>query len=206
MTRGCPWSYKLRLVGLYVLAFGVFYLYPNLFPLFEPVYLPLLAIDVNIPLVPWTFLIYVSDYVLILLVVILLKEREQFVSFARMAFGVLVGCGLFFLFFPTVYPLPPYPDVDNLMVAAVMKFIQIVDQPRNCFPSMHVALTSVSSWAMRSFGRKVHLIFWIWTFMIYVSTLTTKQHYALDIVGGMGVMLIMILLEKRLFRSIPHGC
>jgi membrane-associated phospholipid phosphatase len=44
------------------------------------------------------------------------------------------------------------------------------------------------------------LLFWLWTLTIYVSTLTTKQHYFLDILGGLAVMLIIASLEWALFE------
>ena len=199
MTK-CSWTYKFTLLGGFTLGFFIFYLYPNVFPLFEPKYLPLLAIDRIAPFMPWTFLIYTSDYVLIFLVLILLDKREHVNSFARMAFGVLVCCGLFFLFLPTAYPRPLYPEVDNILVAGAMKFIAVADNPNNCFPSMHIALTGVSSWAIRFFSRRLHLGFWLWTLAIYISTLTTKQHYFLDILGGIVVMVAIASLEWRLFE------
>jgi membrane-associated phospholipid phosphatase len=200
MTK-CSWKYKLTLLGVFTIGFSIFYLYPNALPLSEPMYLPLLAIDRITPFVPWTFLIYTSDYVLIFLIFILLKEKESFNSFARMVFGVLICCGLFFLFLPTTYPRPRYPEVNNLLVAGAMKFIMAADNPTNCFPSVHVALTGVSTWAIRFVGRKTHLIFWMWTLAIYASTLSTKQHYFLDILGGIFVMVIIAFLEWVLFAK-----
>jgi membrane-associated phospholipid phosphatase len=204
MTR-CPWRYKLPLLGIFILAFGVFYLYPNAFPLFEPRYLPLLRIDRMTPFLPWTFLIYVSDYLLIFLPFLLIKEKEPFNAYVRMVFGAVVGCGLFFLFWPTAYPRPPYPKVDNLLIAGAMNFIAAADNSTNCFPSMHVALTGVSAWAMRIFGKKIHLVFWLWTLAIFVSTMTTKQHYFLDIVGGVVVMVLVAATEWSLFGKAKYN-
>jgi membrane-associated phospholipid phosphatase len=196
----CSWTYKFTLLGGFTLGFLVFYVYPNFFPLFNPRYLPLLLIDRITPFMPWTFLIYTSDYILIFLVLILLDNKEQVNAFARMAFGVLVCCGMFFLFLPTVYPRPLYPEVNNILVAGTMNFIALADNPNNCFPSMHIALTGVSIWAIRFFSRRLHLLFWPWALAIYVSTLTTKQHYFLDILGGIVVMVIIASLEWALFE------
>jgi membrane-associated phospholipid phosphatase len=185
------WKYKLSLIVIFLLAFGGLYMYPNAFPVFPLHYLPQLSLERAIPLLPWTFVIYTSDYVLILLVILVLQQKEQVESFARMAFGVLGCCGLFFWLLPTTYPRPVYPPVDNWLIATLMQFILTTDQPHNCFPSMHVALTGVSAWAMRPFGRTVHALFWLWTLAIIVSTLTTKQHYFLDILGGLAVMVMI---------------
>ena len=204
----CSWRYKFSLLGVFIIVFGIFYLYPNAFPLSTPKYLPLLAIDRMTPFLPWTFLVYTSDYFMIFLAFLLLKDKEAFDAFVWMAFGVLVGGGVFFLFLPTTYPRPPYPIVDNLLIAIPMKFIATADNPTNSFPSMHVALTGISSWAIRGFGRRTHLVFWIWALAIFISTMTTKQHYFLDILGGIAVMVAIAALEwplfgKKRFASLP---
>lgn len=197
----CSWKYKLTSLGLFTIGYGVFYLFPNLSPISAPRYLPLLAIDRMTPFLPWTFLFYTSDYLLIPLGLFVLNDRERFDAYLRMAFGVLICCGLFFLFFPTAYPRPPYPQVDNIVIAGMMKFVMAADSPGNCFPSMHVALTGVSVWALRSFGRRISMVLWIWTAAIYASTLTTKQHYFLDILGGIAVMVAIAVVEWVVFEK-----
>lgn len=194
----CTWKYKLILVALYAVAHGFFYVYPNLHPWFEPRQLPLLSLDRSIPFLPWTFWVYTSDYVLILSVVVLLREKAHFDAFARMAFGVIIGCGLFFLFYPTVYPRPSYPETGSSLLGAPMRFIQVVDTPGNCFPSMHVALTGISAWALRLRSRRLAWIYGLWTLAISLSTLTTKQHYLWDIAGG-GAIIWVIAVGERLY-------
>jgi membrane-associated phospholipid phosphatase len=201
----CSWKHKLILLGVYAVGYGVFYLYPNLHPLFEPRQLPLLAVDRWTPFLPWTFWVYTSEYMLILSVVVLLRAKAHFDSFARMAFGVLVGCGLFFLFYPTVYPRPVYPETGSQLFAAPMRFIQAVDPPGNCFPSMHVALTAISAWAIRQRSRGLAWVYGLWTVLICASTLTTKQHYAWDIGGGFAMMLIVITGEGLVPRKQSYG-
>ncbi len=192
----CSWSYKLVNVGLYSLMFSFLYFYPNIFLFDHARALPLLALDTQTPLVPWTFLIYVSYYVLIVLPVFLLNSREDFDAYIRMALGVLMVCAAFFVLFPTAYPRPPYPYVQNRLIAGIMHIILRIDSPGNCFPSMHVALSSVAVWALQSFRRKFRAALWLWLAAICLSTLTTKQHYLLDVVGGSGVAIIVIWLER----------
>lgn len=191
----CTWKYKLGLLGLYALAFLFFYLYPNFKPWFEPKQLPLLALDRWIPFLPWTFWIYTSDYLLIGSVVVLLREKAHFDAFAGMAFGVLVCCGCFFLLIPTTYPRPVYPESGSSLSAVPMRFIEAVDTPGNCFPSMHVALTGISAWAVRRRSQGLAVAYGIWTLAICLSTLTTKQHYVWDLLGGLLVIILAAGVE-----------
>ncbi|MCB0405439.1 MAG: phosphatase PAP2 family protein [Bdellovibrionales bacterium] len=186
--------YKLTVFLLYACCYAIFYLYPNLNPLWEPQFISMLAIDRNTPLIPWTFLIYTSDYLLIL-TVILWTSREEFNHFARMAFLVLFFCGAFFYLMPTTYPRPDYPTVSSALVNGAMWLVAAADSPANCFPSQHVALTSICAWSMRRRGPILHTFYWLWALAIFTSTLTTKQHYFYDILGGLVIAVCVSSLE-----------
>jgi len=198
-SKTCSLGYRLGILALFMSAYGLLYVIPNFFFNVPPQELPLLWIDRIVPLIPWTFLIYTSDYFVFLVVIFLLSEKEKFNSFTRMMFGVLLICGAFFYGFPTTYPRPEYPTETHWLLGAVMQFVALADSPRNCFPSMHVGLTAVATWSLRHLGFRTLSIFSLWSFAIFASTLTTKQHYFLDILGGLMVMTVIATLEKFLF-------
>lgn len=211
MTKA-SWRYKFTLLCLYMVAYGVFYLWPNFSPIFAPTQLPLLDIDRAMPFVPWTFLIYLSDYLLFTVAFVLLVEIEEWNAFVRVAFATLAVCGCFFLFYPTTYPRPNYPAVTNPIVAFAMNLIATADTPNNCFPSMHVAMTSVVAWSFRKRSRPLFAFLLLWSVAIFYSTLTTKQHYFMDIIGGLSVVAVLAVLDgycmargwsRRLARSMP---
>lgn len=195
MTR-LTLKYKFFLLVLYTLAYTFFYIYPNLWPLSEPRFLPMLPIDHYFTLQPWAFVVYISDYLLFTLAIIILDDPAEFNSYARMSFFGLFICGLFFLFFPTTYPRPVYPEVSNPISWAAMNLVGVADTPNNCFPSMHVTMTAVATYALRNRGMKIFLPYVIWAISIFVSTLLTKQHYFVDIVGGLAVTFITAVSEK----------
>jgi len=195
------WGYKLALFALFAAFYWVFYIYPNFHPKWPPQPLPLLWIDYAVPLIPWTFLIYISDYLLFASVLFLLTDLESFNSYARMVFATLMICGIFFIFLPTTYPRPPYPHSDSAIVSMVMNLISTADTPNNCFPSMHVAQTGIATWAVRRLGWKTFSSFGFWAVAIFISTLTTKQHYFVDILGGLSVMITVASLEWLIFEK-----
>jgi len=185
--------------ALFAPAFWLFYFLPNAYPLRDPAFLSLLGIDKQTPFVAWTFWIYTSDYLMGTIVVFLLKRRDHLDSYLHTCLGVVFLCGAVFFVFPTIYPRPEYPEINNLLLYFPMYFVGKVDQPTNCFPSMHVALTCVFAWGARHLGKRAHIFFWIWAVAIFISTLTTKQHYFVDILGGLVVAAIVIFLDPRLF-------
>ncbi|MSP18309.1 MAG: inositol phosphorylceramide synthase [Bdellovibrionales bacterium] len=191
-----PFKTKSKLLGLFIIAYGFFYIFPNLYARWDPALLPMTWLDNAIPLIPVTFLIYTSDYLLILFAIILIKNPDDFRSFSRMMFATLFTCGLFFIFFPTTYPRPSYPIVSNTFIKAAMEFIYVGDSPNNCLPSLHVALTSVATWSLRKRSKKLVGFLGLWTLAIIISTLTTKQHYFIDIIGGLLVLVAVAMGEK----------
>ncbi len=195
------WKYKLLLLTLFCALYYFFYIYPNLHPLTPPRLLPLSPIDRAAPFFPWTFWVYLSEYVLVAVAMTILKDWDEFNSWARMNFGALFICGAFFLFYPTTYPRPVYPDENNVLVAFAMNLVANVDTPNNCFPSLHVAITAISAWFFRLYGRKHFALFALWGLAILLSTLTTKQHYFIDVLGGLCVTGLVAYLEPLLFRK-----
>lgn len=174
---------KVKLFALFCVFYGIFYLIPNFLPVFEPRLLPLTDFERSLPLVPLSFLIYVSDYILLAVVVMGTKDRERWDPFVRQAFGLLMFCGLIFFFLPTTYPRPEYPDVGGLS-GLIMYLVRNGDTPNNCFPSMHVAITSLAMWTVREWPKRLRYACYVWGISIFVSTLLTKQHYLWDILGG----------------------
>lgn len=195
------WGYKSQLFSLYALAYVLLYVLPNMRPFFEPVYLSLWALDESVPLIPWTFVVYISDYILVMSVVFILKDRSDFNSLGRLVFTGFLICGLFFILYPTRYPRPVYPQVDNPLVAFAMGLISNLDKPNNCFPSNHVVMTGLAVWSLR---KRTRLFFWytLWATAIFLSTLTTKQHYFIDVLGGIGIVGLVAWLEYRVFSKV----
>ena len=199
--RNASWKYKLTLLGLFALAYCFLYVFPNIHAFDRSRQLPLLMIDRSVPFLPWTFVVYLSEYLLIITILFLINDFNRFTSFARLAFGALFIAGPIFILAPTSYPRPVYPVENNIMVKSAMNLVGIVDAPTNCFPSLHVAITSIAVYALRFLKPKVWFFFVLWGVAILVSTMTTKQHYFIDIAGGLLVTLIVVILEKWLFKN-----
>lgn len=193
--------YKLFLFSLFALAYCVLYIYPNFSPPSPPMMLPLFPIDNAIPFLPVTFYVYLSDYLLIFCGICWINKPAEFYAFARRAFGTLLVCGIFFLMAPTTYPRPPYPQNEPWLIDMVLKLMDVADRPTNCFPSMHVAMTATCTFSARYLGGWRYALLLIWSVAIFISTLTTKQHYALDIVGGLMVTFSVVLVDWAVFEK-----
>jgi membrane-associated phospholipid phosphatase len=92
-----------------------------------------------------------------------------------------------FLRFPSSYPRPDV-EVDDPRLARAWRSLRAIDLPGNTFPSVHaghaflLALMLAPDLPEEEAQARI-----LWATLISLSTLTTKQHYLVDIAGGIVV-------------------
>jgi membrane-associated phospholipid phosphatase len=75
----------------------------------------------------------------------------------------------------------------------LFSFLYLMDSDSNCCPSLHVSLSSLACYGLYNSVSRFRSIFVIWPILIWISTLTTKQHYLIDVLGGILVGAISLL-------------
>lgn len=160
----------------------------NHYHAFQPRLLPVLWIDGIIPFLPWTALIYLSDLPFFFTSYVLLgdaRRRSGYIKACATAVGV--GCVIFVLW-PTAYPRPAVLGLANSprIAERAYAWLTVADDPSNAFPSLHVACSCLSAFCFleASQPRWKLSVCATWAILIVASTLTTKQHYFVDIMGG----------------------
>jgi membrane-associated phospholipid phosphatase len=146
------------------------------------------AIDRTVPFVPWTIAVYLSQFAILFLT--LWRVRDVVPPLTAIAIATLLSA-IIFIAWPTTIPRP---QTANAAFGALWLF----DVPANCFPSLHVALAMIAAFFWPDRWRPLA---YIWAAAIALSTLTTKQHYAVDVAGGVVVALIAIGGTIRVLRQ-----
>lgn len=163
------------------------YALAKLEPFAAPVELSMSSLDDAIPLLPWTVWLYGTVTWASLLAWLQVPDRAAAGRLFGSMFVAAAVCWVFFLAWPTTFPrhLFPLPAIDS---ATVREFadLRAADSPSNCFPSMHVALAwslglSWASFLKRRWSKPLPLV---WAAVVSVCTLTTKQHYVIDVPAG----------------------
>jgi PAP2 superfamily len=168
-----------------------------------PVELPLTAIDRAIPFLPWTVWLYGTFTWASLLAWLHAPDRKAMArTFTAIAIASVV-CGLCFVLFPTTYPrhLWPLPETGALTEAMrELAEIRASDSPTNCAPSLHVALVwSLGlTWAAWIERRALKALPIAWAVVVSICTLTTKQHYLIDLPTGLLVGVFAYWAAERL--------
>ena len=146
--------------------------------------------DAKIPFVPWTVFIYLSCYIFWVVNYVLgcRQDIEEAFRFISADFFAKTICLLCFLIMPTTNVRP------EVMPEGIWNQIVIhlynTDAADNLFPSIHC----LTSWFCYIAVRKNEKIpkLYVWFSLLYaisvcISTLTTKQHVIIDVIGGVGL-------------------
>jgi membrane-associated phospholipid phosphatase len=171
---------------MYAVSYAIYYL-TNHNPILPPRELSLTWIDTAVPFVPESVLVYISEYFYFAFVYILLGNSDNINKYLYSFFSLqAVSCAIFVVF-PTIYPreLHPVPADTPEWLQSIWIWLRTQDAATNCLPSLHVSSVYLSAFAFLSEGKKRHFwVFFIWSTLITLSTMTTKQHYLVDLIAG----------------------
>lgn len=144
------------------------------------------AIDARIPFFPWTLPIYMSLYLELLVAALLVPGARYTRALKALLIATITGCAGFILL-PAHYPRPDPSTIDSALWRAAFTQLHAGDGAGNTFPSLHVATATLLAITLRS--HRLKWLMFAWSALIAISTLTVKQHFALDVVGGVLVAL-----------------
>lgn len=184
-----------RLAAILALAvfFIIFYLGANHYSPFPTYSLPIYDWEKAIPFLPWTIFFYLLAYAQAVLVIILLSGQARKKALLGLL-ALIAFHGIWFFFWPTAYPRPLFPETASAFSRFGYNLIVSLDSPSNCFPSLHVAVAIFSWLAIRRKSRVIAITLALASLLTIASTLTLKQHFFLDIIGGALTAIIFYLI------------
>ena len=166
-------------------------------------------IDDRIPVVAVFIVIYLFSYIFWISgpISVSLTKRENFINYLiGLSLAYLIGF-LFFVFLPTkmdreaegLLEIGLKPGIWN----KILGFVYRVDGDRtafNLFPSYHCLASLYCYLGVRkqpeiSKGYKAYTL--VMTVLICLSTVFTKQHYFMDIIGGLLLALVSYLVTEQ---------
>lgn len=164
-------------------------------------------LDEMIPFVPVFALPYLYWFIYIsigLLYFAFVDGKNYFRLLSSIVTGMCL-CFVIFYFYPTVVPRPYIGG--NSLLENMVGFIYSVDNPYNCFPSIHV----LNSMLVTLFIYPYNKNFWVrsWSvascISIILSTLLIKQHFVLDAVAGilLSTAVYLFFTNEQIWKSIP---
>lgn len=184
-------------IALACVVHGVVYFFGNHFPSSEPRLLHSTALDEAIPFLPWTAVVYVSAYVQAIAAFLTLKRFIDLQHFLEIFTVTVLVAGLIHWALPTRFPRELFPLDAGDPSTLLLRWVRLVDTPASCFPSLHVGLAFSCSFAIRQPRPRLWWAFFAWSVAIALSTLTTKQHYLVDVAGGLLLSVVCVAVVER---------
>jgi len=166
------------------------YLATNHFPITTPHRLPLHWIDKAIPFSPVTVWIYISEWIFLPIAYLRCRDLVGLNKYFYSYLALQLACMVIFVIWPTAYPRELHPldqAVTSEWTYYAFNNLRQTDTAANCCPSLHVAGLYLSIAIYIKGTRRDFLFFLIWGTLIALSTLTTKQHYFIDLIAGLGI-------------------
>jgi PAP2 superfamily. len=145
------------------------------------------AIDNRIPFVKEWVVIYLICYIFWMFNYILVT-REGNEKLYRFVFADILSrliCGIIFMILPTTNIRPNVPGND--LCAWLMRYVYHMDPPTNLFPSIHCVVSWFCFIGIRKsekVPRWYKVFSCIFAILVFASTQFTKQHYLIDVAGG----------------------
>ena len=159
-----------------------------------------MKLDTNTPYWQWTVLIYFGAFAFWIVNYILIGSisREHCYRFCVADMLSRVVCAIFFIVIPTTNVRPEV--IGDGFIPFCMRFLYNVDDADNLFPSIHCLVSWFCYIGIR--GQKKIPKFYQWLSLfaalaVFLSTMTTKQHVFLDVIGG-------FLIAEILYRISQH--
>jgi len=170
---------------------AVLYLVPNHLQLSRPSSLWWTPVDQATPFLPGTVWIYFSDYLLVSSAFLVSEGWEEVKRFVRAYFVLLAIGAVIHLGWPTVFPREAFPVGGAAVSEHALAALRRVDAATSCLPSMHVAGSYLAAFSLWHRRRSLFLGYVLWATAIAVSTLTTKQHYLVDVLSGLSLAAVL---------------
>ena len=160
------------------------------------------ALDKVIPFKAIFIIPYVYWYVYIVIgfVFILINSRRDYMRLFISFFIGMSVCYAIYYVYPTEITRPIIQKGD--LLNNLVNFIYSADKPVNCFPSLHVLTTYfIMRYTKYKNSKKKFYYTQIIGLLIILSTLFIKQHFVLEVIGGILLAEITILVVKKINDS-----
>ena len=143
------------------------------------VFLTHFAFEESLSVVEWTELIYASPYVLVCLVPLLAKTRNQLRIFSRNGLLTMAVVFPFYLLVPLVSPHRMFTA--ETAMGKLLKAERLLDGAGAAFPSYHVLWALIAAEALIAIYPAWTWVLRAWPVMVAISCVTTGSHGILDV-------------------------
>jgi membrane-associated phospholipid phosphatase len=159
------------------------------------------VIDGYIPLLTIFVIPYISYYFFLIFTFMFFLKRKnsKILETTSIALIIVTSAAYLFYFFYQNSIQRPMINPQNIF-DQIYLWINSQVAPFNAFPSLHVAVSLICLMGIKVLKTKWFPYIGVWVLLIILSTVFTKQHYFLDVVGGLILAVISFALTKKILK------
>jgi membrane-associated phospholipid phosphatase len=160
-------------------------------------------VDRLIPFTPAWELIYFSIYFYVFVVVFYIHDAHLFRRIVLCFCVIQFTCYAVYLAMPVGIERPAALDVNGSFLEWGIALNYALDQPRNLFPSLHLANAFMVSLVLFHVQRRAGIWALAWATLIGYSTMAARHHFFADVVAGILVALAAdrLIIAPAIIRS-----
>ncbi len=148
--------------------------------------------DAHIPLIPIFVLPYAFFFPFIAIVVVALWNTQYETAFLA---ALIIAKAAAMLFWYLVPNGVARPQIDpETWLHKILLLLYRHDKDTNAFPSSHVFISFLCAYFLALAHPAYAVYSWVTGSLIALSTVFTKQHYVIDILGGVGMGIASVAL------------
>ena len=107
---------------------------------------------------------------------------------------------IFYIFYQTQM-IRPFLDNKTGFYLDLVRYVYQLDKPYNCFPSMHVSGSVFAAFVLWRYSPKLKWYGVVSAVLICASTVLIKQHYFLDVIGGILLVYLGVFIVEKFSKE-----
>lgn len=153
------------------------------------------SIDKHIPFIDWMILPYYSYYLLIIIPPFIIKNKEKLKTLTNILIKTTLFCYLIYCVWP-ISSSNILNQVESDTFSFLHSSITFDFLHQNSLPSMHVAVSGIIAFTLSAEYSKWGKLFYLSALGIFFGTFLIKQHYILDSISGLIIVIIVCYLKR----------
>ena len=157
-------------------------------------------IDTQFPFLYWMIIPYYSYYFILFTLGHTTQDKRKIKMINILLVSLCFFSYLVYIVWPVhnkvIHSYLTENPLQFLYDIVIMNYIDI-----NAFPSLHVAISSLICFVIGREKENLRKVYWVWGFLIALSTFLSKQHYFYDTVFGILLAAICFRIYSAIFKS-----